>query len=115
MPYLDTFWSLAVAAGTQVLHDEQNQTELRINKKLQQLMPSDCRERCTVNCEVKTGDIAPAISEVNKDNLIVLGAKHKAPLADHMPRGPNFRPSFADPLPGAGCASSLLLTCLELK
>ena len=69
--------------------DEQNQAELRTNKKLQQLVPSDCGERCTLKFEVKTGDIAPAIlrsAQVNKANLIVMGAKHKASLADHMPR-----------------------------
>jgi nucleotide-binding universal stress UspA family protein len=69
--------------------DEQNQAQLRTKEKLQQLVPSDCGERCTLKFEVKTGDIAPAIlhsAQVNKANLIVLGAKHRAPLADHMPR-----------------------------
>jgi nucleotide-binding universal stress UspA family protein len=69
--------------------DEQNLAELRTNKKLQQLVPSECEERCTLKFEVKTGDIAPAIlhaAQVNKANLIVLGAKHRAPLADHVPR-----------------------------
>jgi len=69
--------------------DEQNQAESSTRKKLHQLAPSDCGERCTLNFEVKTGDIAPAIlhsAQVNKANLIVLGAKHRAPLADHVPR-----------------------------
>ena len=69
--------------------DEQNQAEVRTNKKLQQLMPGNCEERCTLKFEVKTGDIAPAIlhsAQVNKANMIVLGAKHRAPLADHLPR-----------------------------
>jgi nucleotide-binding universal stress UspA family protein len=69
--------------------DEQARAELSTHKKLHQLMPSDCGEWCTLKFEVKTGDIAPAIlqsAKENKANLIVLGAKHKAPLADHMPR-----------------------------
>ena len=69
--------------------DEQNQAESSTRKKLHQLVPSDCAEQCTLNFELKTGDIAPAIlhsAQVNKANLIVLGAKHRAPLADHVPR-----------------------------
>ena len=69
--------------------DEQNQTESSTRKKLHQLVPSDCGEQCTLNFEVKTGDVAPAIlnsAQINKANLIVLGAKHRAPLADHVPR-----------------------------
>ena len=69
--------------------DEQNQAESSTQKKLHQLMPSDCGERCTLRFEVKTGEIAPAIlrsAQVNKANLIVLGAKRRAPLADHIPR-----------------------------
>ncbi len=68
--------------------DEQNQVESSTRKKLHQLVPSDCGEQCTLNFEVKTGDIAPAIlhsAQVNKANLIVLGAR-RAPLADHVPR-----------------------------
>ena len=69
--------------------DEQNQIESSTRKKLHQLVPSDCGEQCTLNFEVKTGDVAPAIlhsAQINKANLIVLGAKHRAPLADHVPR-----------------------------
>ena len=69
--------------------DEQNQAELSAHRKLHQLMPSDCEEQCTLKFEVKTGDIAPAIlhsAQVNKANLIVLGARHRKPLADHIPR-----------------------------
>ena len=69
--------------------DEQNQAESSTRKKLRQLVPSDCGEQCTLNFEVKTGDVAPAIlhsAQVNKANLIVLGAKHRAPLTDHVPR-----------------------------
>jgi nucleotide-binding universal stress UspA family protein len=81
-----TVMSVLPQAGTT---DEQNQAALRTNEKLQQLVPSDCEERCTLKFEVKTGDIAPVIllsAQVNKANLIVLGAKHRAPLGDHMPR-----------------------------
>jgi nucleotide-binding universal stress UspA family protein len=69
--------------------DEQKQAELSTHKKLHQFMPNDCGEQCSLKFEVKTGDIAPAILHsalVNKANLIVLGAKHKNPLADHVPR-----------------------------
>ena len=69
--------------------DEQNQIESSTLKRLHQLVPSDCEEQCTLNFEVKAGDIAPAIlnsAQMNKANLIVLGAKHRAPLADHVPR-----------------------------
>ena len=69
--------------------DEHARAELSTRKKLHQLMPSDCGEWCTLKFEVKTGDIVPAIlqsAKENKANLIVLGARHKAPLADHMPR-----------------------------
>ena len=69
--------------------DEQNQIESSTLKRLHQLIPSDCEEQCTLNFEVKAGDIAPAIlnaAKMNKANLIVLGARHRAPLADHVPR-----------------------------
>jgi nucleotide-binding universal stress UspA family protein len=69
--------------------DEQNEIESSTLKRLHQLVPSDCEEQCTLNFEVKAGDIAPAIlnsAQMNKANLIVLGAKHRAPLADHVPR-----------------------------
>ncbi len=69
--------------------DGQNQAESSTHNKLHRLVPSDCGEQCTLKFEVKTGDIAPAIlhsAQLNKANLIVLGAKHRAPLADHMPR-----------------------------
>jgi universal stress protein A len=69
--------------------DDQGQIKSSIPEKLQQLVPSDCTEQCTLNFEVETGDVAPAIlhsAQINKANLIVLGAKHRAPLADHVPR-----------------------------
>ena len=68
---------------------EQNHAESSTRQKLHQFLPVDCRQQCTLNLEVKTGDIAPAIlqsAQINKANLIVLGAKHRAPLADHVPR-----------------------------
>lgn len=58
-------------------------------QELRQLMPRDCADWCTLKFDVRTGEIAPAIlqsARENKANLIVLGARHKAPLADHMPR-----------------------------
>jgi len=63
--------------------------ELTTSEKLSQLMPHDCGDWCTLKFDVRTGEVAPAIlqsARANKANLIVLGAKHKAPLADHMPR-----------------------------
>jgi nucleotide-binding universal stress UspA family protein len=69
--------------------DEKNKAELSTHWKLHQFMPSDCEEQCTLKFELKTGDIAPAILHsalVNKANLIVLGARHGKPLADHIPR-----------------------------
>jgi nucleotide-binding universal stress UspA family protein len=69
--------------------DEQARAEKSTNKKLHQFMPRACAEWCTLKFEAKTGDIAPAIlqsAKENKANLIVLGAQHRAPLADHLPR-----------------------------
>jgi nucleotide-binding universal stress UspA family protein len=69
--------------------DEQNKAELSTHKKLHQFMPNDGGEQGPLNFEVRTGDIAPAIlhsAHVNKANLIVLGARHRNSLADHVPR-----------------------------
>jgi nucleotide-binding universal stress UspA family protein len=69
--------------------DEQAGLELSTNKKLHQLMPRECAEWCTLKSEVRTGDIASAIlqsAQEQKANLIVLGAKHRGLLADHVPR-----------------------------
>jgi len=68
---------------------EQNQAESSTRKTLHQLVPSDCGEQCTLNFEAKTGEVVPAIlssAQINQANLIVLGARHRAPLADHVPR-----------------------------
>ncbi len=69
--------------------DNPDQAELSIHRKLHQFMPGDCENQCTLKYEVKTGEIAPAIlhsAQANKANLIVLGARHGKPLADHIPR-----------------------------
>ena len=69
--------------------DEQDQAELSTHRSLHQFMPDDCEDRCTLKYEVKTGEIAPVIlhsAQANKANLIVLGARHGKPLADHIPR-----------------------------
>jgi nucleotide-binding universal stress UspA family protein len=69
--------------------DEQDQIESSTRNKLHQLVPSDCEDQCTLNFEVKRGDVAPAIlhsAQANRANLIVLGARHRAPMPDHLPR-----------------------------
>jgi nucleotide-binding universal stress UspA family protein len=69
--------------------DQQNQAESITHKKLHQFVPNDCEDQCTLKSEVGTGEIAPAIlhsAQVNKASLIVLGARHGGPLADHVPR-----------------------------
>ncbi len=66
--------------------DEQSRAERSTMGKLHQLMRSDCGEWCSLEFEVRTGDIAPSVLQAareSKANLIVLGAKHRAPLADH--------------------------------
>jgi nucleotide-binding universal stress UspA family protein len=81
-----TVLNVLALAGTT---DEQNLAESSTRKKLHQLLPTDCKDECTLNFEVKTGDITPIIlrsAQINKANLIILGAKRKAPLTDHLPR-----------------------------
>ncbi len=68
---------------------EQKNTESSTRRELHQFLPVEGREQCTLNFEVKTGAIAPAIlqsAQINKANLIVLGAKRRAPWTDHLPR-----------------------------
>jgi nucleotide-binding universal stress UspA family protein len=63
--------------------------ELSATKKLHALLPSDFKDSCTLKFDLRCGEIAPAIlqsARENKANLIVLGARHRAPLADHLPR-----------------------------
>jgi nucleotide-binding universal stress UspA family protein len=68
---------------------EQQQGELRTLGKLRELLPSDSGEWCTLQYQVKTGDIAAAVigsAQENKANLIILRARHRSTLADHLPR-----------------------------
>lgn len=63
--------------------------ELNANRKLRTLLPAECEDSCTLKLDVRTGAIAPALLESareNKANLLVLGAPHRAPLTDHLPR-----------------------------
>jgi nucleotide-binding universal stress UspA family protein len=69
--------------------EEQQQVELQTLGKLRELLPSDCGEWCTLQYQVKTGDIAAAViglAQQNKANLIILRARHRSTLADHLPR-----------------------------
>ncbi len=69
--------------------EEQANAEQNAMAGLRHLVPSECEEWCTLQYEVKTGDIATTILETaqqNKASLIVLGARHRPPLADHAPR-----------------------------
>ncbi len=69
--------------------EERASDELSASRKLHALLPSECRDCCTLKFDLRAGEIAPAIlqsARENKANLIVLGAPHRAPLADHMPR-----------------------------
>jgi nucleotide-binding universal stress UspA family protein len=69
--------------------EEQQTLELRTLGKLRQLLPSDSGEWCTLQYQVKTGDIAAAVvgsAQENRANLIILRARHRSTLADHLPR-----------------------------
>jgi nucleotide-binding universal stress UspA family protein len=69
--------------------EEQQTLELRTLGKLRQLLPSDSGEWCTLQYQVKTGDIAAAVvgsAQENRANLIILRARHQSTLADHLPR-----------------------------
>jgi nucleotide-binding universal stress UspA family protein len=69
--------------------EEQARVESSTMQKLRQLLPGDYEEWCTLQVEVKTGEIAAATLETaqeSKANLIVLGARHRSALADHVPR-----------------------------
>lgn len=68
---------------------EEQKVELRTLGKLRDLLPSDCGEWCTLQYQVKTGDIAAAVigsAQENKANLIILRARRRSTLADHLPR-----------------------------
>jgi nucleotide-binding universal stress UspA family protein len=69
--------------------EEQSQNELNSMKKLRELLPSSCGDECTLQYQVRTGEIALAVMEVareGKAGLIVLGARRRSVLADHAPR-----------------------------
>jgi nucleotide-binding universal stress UspA family protein len=69
--------------------EDQARNELSAVTKLRQLLPSDCGEGCTLQFQVKTGDIAAAVvdsARESKANLIVLGARRRSTLAIHLPR-----------------------------
>ena len=69
--------------------EDQARNELSAVAKLRELLPGDCGEGCTLQFQVKTGDIAAAVvdsARESKANLIVLGARHRSTLADHLPR-----------------------------
>jgi len=68
--------------------EDQARSDLSAKGNLQQLLPSDCGDWCTPKCEVKSGEVAPTVLQAAKElkaNLIVLAARHRAPLADHRP------------------------------
>jgi nucleotide-binding universal stress UspA family protein len=69
--------------------EEQSRAEWSAKERLRQLVPSDAGDWCTPKFEVKTGDIAASILNSARDSkadMIVLGARHKPSLADHLPR-----------------------------
>jgi nucleotide-binding universal stress UspA family protein len=81
-----TIVSVLPATGTA---EERSSGELSATRKLHALLPSACEDCCTLKFDIRGGEIAPAIlqsARENRANLIVLGAPHRAPLADHMPR-----------------------------
>jgi nucleotide-binding universal stress UspA family protein len=81
-----TIVTVLPATGTA---EEQAGDELGATRKLQALLPKECEDSCTLKFDLRNGAIAPAIlqsAQENKANLIVMGAPHRAPLADHLPR-----------------------------
>ncbi len=69
--------------------EEQSRNELSAMIKLRELLPSGCGDECTLQYQVRSGDIAPAIIDAAREgnaSLIVLGARHRSALADHAPR-----------------------------
>ena len=81
-----TLMNVLSQAGTA---EEQANAELRAMAEVRHLVSSECEEWCTLQFEVKTGDIAEAIlqsAQRSKADLIVLGAHHLRPLADHALR-----------------------------
>jgi nucleotide-binding universal stress UspA family protein len=81
-----TMVNVLPAAGTA---GERAGDELSATRKLQALLPSACEDSCTLKFDLRTGAIGLAILQSaleNKANLIVMGAPHRALLADHLPR-----------------------------
>jgi len=71
-----------------VASKEEAETELDTVAQLHRILPSDCRDWCTLNFEVKSGEVSAAILECaqrRRANLVVLGAGHGPILADHVP------------------------------
>jgi nucleotide-binding universal stress UspA family protein len=69
--------------------EEHASDELSATRKLHALLPRGCEDSCTLKFDLRTGAIAPAILQSARENradLIVLGARRRAPLADHLPR-----------------------------
>jgi nucleotide-binding universal stress UspA family protein len=69
--------------------EEQLRNELSSMRKLRELLPSSCGDDCTLQYQVRSGDIAPAIIDAareSKASLMVLSARHRSALADHAPR-----------------------------
>src|ERR1700677_258997 len=68
--------------------EEQSRNELSSMRKLRELLASDCGDECTLQYQVRSGDLAPAVidaAQKSKASLIVLGARHRSALADHAP------------------------------
>ncbi len=69
--------------------EEQQQVELRTLGKLRELLPGDRGGWCTMQYQVKTGDIAAAVigsAQESQANLIILCGRRRSTLADHLPR-----------------------------
>jgi nucleotide-binding universal stress UspA family protein len=68
---------------------EQSRNELSSMRKLRELLPSGCGDECTLQYQVRSGDLAHAVIDAaweGRASLIVLGARHRSALADHAPR-----------------------------
>src|ERR1700678_1380852 len=67
---------------------EQSRNELSSMRKLRELLPSGCGDECTLQYQVRSGDLAHAVIDAaweGRASLIVLGARHRSALADHAP------------------------------
>jgi nucleotide-binding universal stress UspA family protein len=55
--------------------------------RLNRMLTSNCRDACTLNFEVKTGEVSAAVLECarrHRANLVVLGSSHGPILSDHL-------------------------------